>query len=144
VFKKEKMNKAILMILLTVLSSSATAQWVEVGSNSVETVYVDLAVVRKDGNTVEMWDLFDFKSSQAMTLGKQYWSQMSQHEYDCESKRGRILSFAQYSDPMAEGQELYRDVRLGGWEPLSPDTPLELLWKIACERRDGLPPPPRI
>jgi len=129
------MRKIILMLLLAVFSTGALAQWVEVGSNKAETVYVDLTVVRKGANVVEMWDLFDFNSAQSMTLGKQYLSQMSQHEYDCELKRSRILSFTQHSGQMTEGKEVNRDISLGNWEPLTPGSPLELLWKIACEKR---------
>ena len=126
------MSKAVLMVLLLVLSSNATAQWVEVGSNQEQTVYADLTIVPKEGNVVQMWDLFNFKSGQVMTLGKQYLSQMSLHEYDCAAKRARMLNFSQHSEPMAEGEEMFRDVRPGAWQTLLPGSPIELLWKIAC------------
>ena len=126
------MSKAILMVLLLVLSGNAAAQWVEVGSNGEQTVYADLTVVQREGNIVQMWDLFNFKSAQVMTLGKQYLSQMSLHEYDCGAKRVRMLNFSQHSDYMAEGAEMFRDVRSGAWQSLLPGSPIELLWKIAC------------
>ncbi len=130
------MGKAMLLIvLLAVLSSNATAQWVEVGSNREQTVYADLTVVQKEGNIVQMWDLFDFRSGQVMTLGKQYLSQMSLHEYDCAANRVRMLNYSQHSEPMAEGEEMYRDVRPGAMQSILPGSPIELLWKIACRKQ---------
>lgn len=129
------MSKAILMVLLLVLSGNAAAQWVEVGSNREQTVYADFTIVQTEGNKVQMWDLFNFRSGQVMTLGKQYLSQMSLHEYDCEAKRVRMLNFSQHSEPMAEGEEMYRDVRPGTWQSLLPGSPIELLWRIACRSK---------
>ncbi len=129
------MSKAILMVLLAVLSSNATAQWVEVGSNREQTVYADLTIVHKESNMVQMWDLFNFTSGQVMTLGKQYLSQMSLHEYDCAAKRVRMLNYSQHSEHMAEGEEMYRDVRPGTWQSVLPASPIELLWKIACRKQ---------
>jgi hypothetical protein len=128
------MSKAILTMLLAVLSGNASAQWVEVGSNREQTVYADFTIV-KEGNTVQMWDLFNFRSGQVMTLGKQYLSQMSLHEYDCAVVRVRMLNFSQHSEPMAEGEELFRDVRPGTWQSVAPGSPIELLWKIACSNK---------
>ncbi len=52
------MHKAILMILLAVVSSSVMAEWILYGygnKKEVEiTVYADPATIRKSGNTVKM------------------------------------------------------------------------------------------
>jgi surface-adhesin protein E len=128
------MSKVFLTVLLAVLCGNASAQWVEVGSNREQTVFADFTVA-KQGNTVQMWDLFNFRSGQVMTLGKQYLSQMSLHEYDCAVKRVRMLNFSQHSEPMAEGEELFRDVRPGSWQSVVPGSPIELLWKIACSNK---------
>jgi len=36
---------------------------------------------------------------------------------------------------MAEEKELYREISLGVWEPVPPDTPIEIMWKIACGKQ---------
>lgn len=53
------MHKAILMILLAVVSSSAVAEWVQFGGNETITIYVDPATIHKAGNMVKMWFLYD-------------------------------------------------------------------------------------
>jgi hypothetical protein len=48
------MRKPILMMLLAVVSSSAAAEWVELGSNEISTAYSDPATIRRNGDMVKM------------------------------------------------------------------------------------------
>ena len=56
------MHKAILMMLLAVVSSSAMAEWTVVNENKEFIQYADLATIRKLGNKVKMWGLNDYKN----------------------------------------------------------------------------------
>lgn len=55
------MRKIILMLLLTVVSNSAMAEWVLVGGDYAVTYYVDPTTIHKSGNFVRMWDMIDKK-----------------------------------------------------------------------------------
>ena len=48
------MSKAILMLLLAMVSSSAMARWVEITEGEKMTVSFDPAAVRKNGNLVQI------------------------------------------------------------------------------------------
>ena len=51
------MPKAILMMLLAVVSSSASAGWVVVGVHDTSILYADPASIHRAGNRVKMWGL---------------------------------------------------------------------------------------
>ena len=51
------MHKATLMMLLSVVSSSAVAEWTLVQTGKESNEYVDLATIRTSGNLAKMWTL---------------------------------------------------------------------------------------
>lgn len=65
------MRKAIVMLLLVVVSGSAGAAWVKIDGTDDETTYADPATIRKAGNMVKMWSRFDFKTVKVW-LGLRY------------------------------------------------------------------------
>ena len=71
------MKKLLLTLMLSVVSSSAMAEWVAIGTSADGTFYVDPATIRKSGNKVKMWRLIDFNSVQE-TAGEKYLSQKAQ------------------------------------------------------------------
>jgi hypothetical protein len=129
------MRKAILLILLAVVSRSAAAEWVKVGDEGIVTSYADPATIRRAGNMATMWDMLDFKAVQARPYGTPYMSQKTQQEYDCKEERVRIIHSLRYSDNMARGEEVYADSDPAEWKPVSPGSTIERLLKFACEKR---------
>ena len=86
------MHKAILMMILAVVSSSAMAEWDKLGATNVSTVYVEPTTIRKSVNKVKMWSLENFNSVQVV-IGKKYLSTKTQDEYDCKEEQYRTLYF---------------------------------------------------
>ena len=128
------MRKPIATMLLAAVSSSAMAEWVQVSGTESNTVYADPATIHIAGNTVKMWNLFDLRT--ARLLDKQpYMSMKRQVEYDCKEERSRLLSFSGHSDNMAGGEVVFSDSDPHNWEPVSPGSGNETLWKIACGKR---------
>jgi len=132
------MHKAILMILLAIVSSSAMAEWVEVGeSEDAEvgvTLYANPTTIRKSGNMVKMWRLTDFKTAED-AAGKQYMSTKRHDEYDCKEERLRIISIVTYSKNMGKGKVvLTTDIKLYDWFSVTPDSLDEIIWKYACRK----------
>jgi hypothetical protein len=60
------MHKAIFLMLLAVMSSGAMAEWVKVGSNETDTLYIDPSTIRWADNTAKMWAMNDFKVTQRL------------------------------------------------------------------------------
>jgi len=122
-------GKTLLMLLLAAASSGAMAEWVEVGSNDTNTLYVDPAIRWAD-NTSKMWVLHDFKVDQ-LDRGPLK-SQKVQYEYDCSGQRSRMLYFTAHTENMAGGDIVDFNIVPGEWMPLSENAGQQELWKIAC------------
>lgn len=134
---KGNMRNLILMLLLAFASNSAMAGWITVSesnSNGGYTSYADPTTIRKNGNSVKMWILGDFKTAHATSDGKTWLSEKIQNEYDCKEDKTRALAITLFSGNMGEG-----DLVISGaspkWEPNAPDSVGEILWKYACGKK---------
>lgn len=132
------MRKAVLAMMLAVVSSGATAAWLDVGDTEAVTAYVDPATIRKAGNVVTMWDLLDYKKAQEIPSGKTFMSVRAQTEYSCKEKNSRPLTASAHSEKMARGGTVHAVNEPGSWRPVPPGTLDEALWKIACGKQRAL------
>lgn len=128
------MRKIILMTLLAVVSGNAMAEWIVVSRSLDNTgiIYANPSTIRKNGNIVTMWSLFDFKKSIASPDGKTYLSTKQQYEYDCEKEKSRIIAFLVHSESMGGGSVIFSNSDIQKWDPVPPDTSEAFLWKYAC------------
>jgi hypothetical protein len=128
------MRNTILMMLLSVVSSNAMAEWIDVGGNDYSTIFADPATIRKVGNYEEMLNLYD--TDIAEVVGNiSFKSSKSLDEYDCKGKRSRTLAFYWYSGNMGKGKILYSNTDANNWNPDAPKSISEILWKIACGKK---------
>jgi hypothetical protein len=126
-----------LLITLLVLSSGpAYAEWVLVSGDDEAgmTVYVDPDTIRRKGNLVKMWQLYDYKTVQAVA-GDSFLSIHRQNEYDCTEERTRMLAFTWFSSNMGKGRVVYRTAEEQQWEPVVPRSINRALWKVACNKQ---------
>jgi len=82
------MKKLLLTLILAVVSSSAMAKWVEVGSNERFIAYAESATIQKTDNIVRMWVLIDYKTAQT-NASKPYMSKLGIRKYDCKEKQNQ-------------------------------------------------------
>jgi hypothetical protein len=122
------------MMLLAVVSSSALAEWVEIGHNEDFVGYIDPSTIHRAGNMVKMWCLIDHKIVISKT-GKTYISVMAQHEYDCRKDRARMLFSSLHSENMGKGKIVGSNYSPDAWGSVPPLSIVETLWKFACGRR---------
>ena len=59
-------------------------------------IYAARATIRRSGNLVRMWDMWDFKTAQ-VAAGKPFISFKQQNEYNCIDQRIRTLSVTGFS-----------------------------------------------
>jgi hypothetical protein len=129
-----------LFITLLLLSSGPVyAEWVDVGGKveeglTVYTVYVDPDTIRRKGDVVKLWALFDYKTIQAI-VGGPWLSSKTQREYDCVEKRVRLLGFTTFSGNMGSGEAVYSNPDESKWEPVAPDSLDRNLWEVACSKQ---------
>lgn len=133
--RPQLMRKVIFVVMLAAASSSAMAEWVEVNDNNKFTLYADLSTVRKMGDKVTMWLLYDFKIVQKVAGGSLHVSSKSQHEYGCNEKNNRILFISRHSDNMGRGDLVWLTSEEGSWKPIPTGSITEKLWKTACGKR---------
>jgi hypothetical protein len=125
-------RNAILMTMLAVVSTSAMAEWVKVGSNAMDTLYIDPGIRWTDRNTTKMWALNDFNTIQRIGEREPFKSEKIEYEYDCKGQEARMLYFTSHTESMAEGSVVDFNVVPTEWAPVTPNTGQEELWKIAC------------
>ena len=121
--------------VLLLLSTSTWAEWTRIDSDDTVSGYVDLATIRKQGQTVEMSSLLDFKSVQRKD-GRPYLSLTVEFQINCNDHRSRILAVAAYSGNMGEGEVVMAETLADyPWEPIRPRSRSESLWQIACKQK---------
>ena len=132
--RKGAVIKKLLFVLLLV-SAPAWAAWTHFGDGNDGrfSAYADLATIRKKGNLVKMWLLYDFKTLQGVYGGPHYLSINEQDEFDCDGERYRILYQAKHSGNMAGGEVVYSSADPGLWTPVAPGSFSETFWKVACK-----------
>jgi hypothetical protein len=126
-----------LLITLLVLSSApAYAEWELVSGDDEAglTVYVDRDTIRRKGNLVKMWQLYDYKTVQTVA-GDSLLSIQRQNEYDCTEERTRMLAFTWFSSNMGKGRVVYKTADEQQWEPVVPRSINRALWKVACSKQ---------
>lgn len=117
---------------IPVVNNSAMKDWVKVG----DATYADPATIRKAGNKVKMWTLFDYQSAEKTIKDKSYMSLKSQYEYDCKEDQIRGLSRSMHSENMGGGNIIYRNAEPLAWlsAPLLGGS-WEAMLKFACKKR---------
>ncbi len=129
------MHKAILMLLLAVVSSGAMAEWVHVGGNDRFTLYADPTTVSESGNMVKMLRLTDFETAQG-NIGEHYMSTRRQDEYNCVIEQRRIIFITAHTENMGEGYVVRSVVnKPGDWKSISPGSQGEAVWEFACGKK---------
>ena len=119
------MYRIILMALLTGISSHSMAELVEIGSDKSITIYADPATIQRIGSKVIMSEMGDFKS---------FLSMRKQQEYECKDKQMRTLRINLYSGNMGRGELVHTDHQSRNWEPVSPGSYGDFLWRTACKK----------
>ena len=128
------MRNTLLIILLTVASNGAMAEWIRVGGNEADTLYADPATIIKSAYKVKMRTLHDYKAA-TKAAGETFLSTVVQEEYDCRESQSRTLYFSFHSRNLGKGRMIYSDANPHKWEPVRPGSAREALWKIACGKK---------
>lgn len=121
-------------MLLTIVSSSAIADWAKVAENEKFTVYADDINIRANGNMIRMRSLLDYKTTQNLAHIP-HLSMVSQDEYDCKKDQLRFLSMSFHSEIMGEGHMVYFDTMTGTWNHVLQGSVGEALLETACRKR---------
>ena len=127
------MNKLLLVLILTIISSNVLADWTLVQTGKESDEYVDTATIRLSGNLAKMWSLTNIsKNIKNIRPGEKAFAVKTVQEYDCKEHKIRSLFVAWYNDYMGTGGiERSSESPDAKWKEVTPGIK-ESFWKIAC------------
>ncbi len=108
------------------------AGWSRVGESKAMAVYANPFSIRRKGDKVRLWQLFDLRTAKQHAAGQRYLSVKHEAEYDCKEIRYRTLSFSYYSANMGNGEEVFTDDDAKKWDAITVGSADHLFWKMAC------------
>lgn len=136
------MQGIILMLMLSLISTSASAEWarVEIKIKGLR-IYVDPSTIHDtDTGTVKMLDLTDYEKV-VDSREIRHLSAKTLREYDCKEHRYRDTAWSWYTENMGEGKVVFSYLNNGSpkdWIVLeSSDIDFQLM-RIACGKRGFL------
>ncbi len=129
------MTRLLLITLLVLSHGTVYAEWMRVIEiDEGMTAYVDPDTIRRKGELVQMWVLFDHKTVQTVA-GKSYLSSRVQEQYDCTDERTRILSITWFTSNMGTGDISFHQDDKGMWQPVPPGSGFHALWTFVCSKQ---------
>lgn len=125
------MNKLILALALTAYAGAASAEWTIFERDHDSVSYVDKSTIKRSGDTVKVWFLFDYNKPSSMTGHS---SVVSLFEYDCNEGRERLLQGTAHKGQMGDGAVVFTSERAEPWTYVAPNNYREPRLKIACKK----------
>ena len=131
------MEKLLLALILSIMSSNAVAEWLEVDTSSRVglTAYADPATISRSGSKAEMWVLYDYKTVQT-NARKPYMSIRGQWKYDCKEKKEQPIYEILLSGNMGRGEVIGKSIYEASikWMSVAPESVGMAFWKLACKK----------
>ncbi len=134
------MKRLLLSTLLVLSHGPVYAEWVAVEKKfqtpDRQTVYIDPATIRRDGNLVTLVIIIDWTWMQGNYVGTpRFLSTTTHRQFDCAAKRLRLLAFTEYYGRMATSSAAAAYVDQDNWLSVEPESLNHALWEIACDTR---------
>jgi hypothetical protein len=125
---------ALAVIVLSAISASALAEvWVQTSMTDDYIAYGDPSSIRRQGDFVKMWSMFDYRIPQPGVSGKTYLSTRRQFEYDCTGGRTRALAVSAHAAREGKGAALASVSVKYEWRPVVAESADDYLLKFACK-----------
>ncbi len=96
--------------------------------------YIDYALISKSGHKIRAWYLQNYAEPQTIK-NLQYRSVKNRSEFDCKSRKMRILAYALYPEPMGQGHSLFNKGEALDWQAIKPKTLNALYFKSVCSKK---------
>ena len=138
------MKKTFFILMLASICSNAEAEWTYVTETEKNIdikdafiAYADPATIRRIGNMVKMWSIYDYKFPQEPGVI----SVRQKSEYNCIEKKRRQLFLATYSGRMSNGETmLIYSQPEDTWERSPLGSVRKAMLEFACGWHPKLPP----
>jgi len=112
--------KPYLLAVFILIAFPTWADWTKVAeSESKSEVYLDLETIRKDGDSLKVWQLTNYLKPEVF-VGKELLSIRARYEFDCKQERMRALSISAHSEPNARGEVIGQENSPTPWVDIPP------------------------
>ena len=129
------MNRLLMLAVLILRATGARAEWAKVAESQSSIIYLDFGTMRKSGNLIKVWELYDNKTIQTWA-NVNYMSGKAQMQYDCQEEQTRELAGMLYSQNMGQGDVVWvfsNDPR--NWFPVVPGSISEKTFNAVCSQK---------
>jgi hypothetical protein len=117
------------------------AEWVAIDeryqSHPLQTAYINLSSIRREGNVVQLSALIDWKAMQGGRSPTRFYSTKLTKQFDCAERRVRTLAATDFDGHMGMGEVIggsgYSSE--GHWVAIEPGTLNQGSWEAACGKR---------
>lgn len=117
------------------LISIASAEWKEVTRTYQSTGYIDPDSIEKQGDTVSIKALIDYRKPPFDGNNLSYRSLTLISEYHCVNKQFRTLVLTSHLGNMASGHKPFHSDEPGEWHSIPATSIQGAFWKEACEKK---------
>jgi hypothetical protein len=128
----------LLLFLLLMVSTNVFAEWTKVtdSADGSFSVYVDYGFIKKKGNKVTMWYVYDFEKVQILIEIIRYLSEARRDEFDCEEATVRRLDWYQYDENInKQGNVVNSWTNINYISSIVPNSIDDILLKVACGKK---------
>jgi len=108
----------IFALALATWASSAAAEWTVFERDADSTTYVDRSRIKRSGDMVKVWFVFNYNKPSSMTGHS---SVVSLFEYDCKDGRERLLKGTAHKGQMGDGAVIFTSDRAEPWTYIAPN-----------------------
>ncbi len=96
--------------------------------------YIDFSLMSRSGYKARAWYLQNYAEVQTVK-NLQYRSIKNRSEFDCKSRKMRILAYALYPEPMGHGHAIFNKGEALDWQIIKPKTLNDLYLKQVCNKK---------
>jgi hypothetical protein len=96
--------------------------------------YIDFSLMSRSGYKARAWYLQNYTEVQTIK-NLQYRSIKNRSEFDCKSRKMRILAYALYPEPMGHGHAIFNKGEALDWQIVKPKTLNDLYLKQVCNKK---------
>lgn len=129
------MNKSLLFsaLLCSTQVAFAATDWEEYFVDTTSGDFFDRSTIVRKGDTVQVWSMSNFVSTQMLSDGKPFNSAKVLNWIDCARQVTKTMYTVDYEGAMGSGS-VVNSLKLAGTErPVVPGTVHQVLVKLACK-----------
>ena len=128
--------RPVLIVALIALSSSAQAEWFELGRTSAFRVYIENKSILRRGDLAQVMQLIDFTNAQWVDTHTVIGSVRQLNEFDCAQGRYRTLGAVAFSEQMTEGKMVGEEkTPEAQWMAVEPESAADQVRKLVCGKK---------